>query len=259
LNARKLAILRTLRLYRPLQSLTNRATRERRVRFYSQFVTRGQLCFDIGANVGHVADALLRLGARVVAVEPQGECIRILQRRYKNNPDIVLVWAAADEGEGTGALHVSDHDKISSMSTSWMEAVTKSRRFSDFRWTRSEDVKTVSLDSLTKKYGTASFCKIDVEGYELNVVRGLSKPIPLISFEFTPEYIETTLAVIEHLEALGQYSYNYSLDGSIKLASDKWLSTSEIIRQLSLFTSESKTGNVYARLPALPDTNHTFS
>jgi FkbM family methyltransferase len=233
--------------------------REKRVRFYSQFVRKGDLCFDIGANVGHVADALLRLGATVVAVEPQSECVGILQRKYKKNKHIVLVRAAADEKEGVRPLHVSDNDKISSMSTSWIEAVTTSRRFSDFRWTRSEEVKTASLDSLTRTYGAASFCKIDVEGYELNVILGLSTPIPLISFEFTPEYIQTTIAVIKHLETLGQYCYNYSVDGSTKLALDKWLSAGEITRQLSLFTSESKTGDVYARLPALADTSHTSS
>jgi hypothetical protein len=140
-----------------------------------------------------------------------------------------------------------------------MEAVTKSRRFSDFRWTRSEEVKTVSLNSLTKTYGTASFCKIDVEGYELNVIRGLSTAIPLISFEFTPEYIQTAVAVIERLETLGQYNYNYSLDGSMKLASDKWVSASEITRLLSRFSPESRAGEVYARLPTLPDTSHKSS
>ena len=37
-----------------------------------------------------------------------------------------------------------------------------------------------------KEFGKPAFCKIDVEGYEYKVIKGLSEPLNTVSFEFTP-------------------------------------------------------------------------
>ncbi len=226
----------------------NYVLHRKRIRFYSQFVKKGQLCFDIGANVGDRADAFLKLGARVIAVEPQTECIGILQRKYKDNSRLVIVPAAVDEKQGVQLLHICTEDKMSSLSSQWIRAVTTSGRFSHFKWTRSQQVNVVTLDSLVDKYGTPSLCKIDVEGYELNVIRGLSTQIPVISFEFTPELLEVAITVVEYLKGLGRYKFNYSLEESMRLALDEWVLSDEIIHVLASFTLESKTGDVFAKL-----------
>src|SRR4051794_16322556 len=51
-------------------------------RLYRQFVRPGDLVFDIGANRGGKCAAFLRLGARVVAVEPNPGCVTALRRRF---------------------------------------------------------------------------------------------------------------------------------------------------------------------------------
>jgi len=60
-----------------------RAERERRElemfgHFYRVFVAAGDLCFDVGANLGNRTRCFRQLGCTVVAVEPQGECFRKL-------------------------------------------------------------------------------------------------------------------------------------------------------------------------------------
>jgi tRNA G37 N-methylase Trm5 len=54
--------------------------RHRMYRLYSEFVSAGDLVFDIGANIGDYAEMFARLGARVVAVEPNPELIVDLKK-----------------------------------------------------------------------------------------------------------------------------------------------------------------------------------
>src|SRR6266516_6611151 len=59
-------VLRSLRIY-----YGNRSQRAAMDRLYGQFVQSGDLVFDVGAHVGDRVGAFRRLGATVVAVEPQ--------------------------------------------------------------------------------------------------------------------------------------------------------------------------------------------
>jgi hypothetical protein len=63
-------------------------------RFYAQFLRRGDLCFDLGAHVGDRVRAFSRLGARVVAVEPDPLCAALLKRWSGGHPEITLREAA---------------------------------------------------------------------------------------------------------------------------------------------------------------------
>ena len=44
---------------------------EKRFNFYSGFINKGNICFDIGANYGNRTEVFLKLGSEVIAVEPQ--------------------------------------------------------------------------------------------------------------------------------------------------------------------------------------------
>jgi hypothetical protein len=62
--------------------------------FYAQFLGHGALCFDVGANYGVKAEVFLRLGAKVIAFEPQAECVREIRARVGPHPNLVIVDAA---------------------------------------------------------------------------------------------------------------------------------------------------------------------
>ncbi len=51
-------------------------------RFYAEFIPPGSLCFDIGAHVGSRIRAWRKLGASVVAVEPQIDFVGVLEKLY---------------------------------------------------------------------------------------------------------------------------------------------------------------------------------
>lgn len=154
-------------------------------RFYSHFISKESLCFDIGANVGDVTEIFLALGARVISVEPQTVCLRALQRRYGTNPNVSIVGKAVAEEPGNTELYVCEYNSgISTMSPRW---VKQSRYAGLFKWNKTVSIETVTLDSLIDSYGLPQFCKIDVEGFERQVLSGLTHCIPFVSFEFRVE------------------------------------------------------------------------
>lgn len=144
------------------------------VRFHGALVQEGDLVFDIGANVGDMTALYLHLGARVVSMEPQEECLKRLERRFGNHPLVSIVPMAVGAVEGEQEMLLSDiRSPLSSMSPGWIAAVKSSGRFPYYAWGRSVAVPVTTLDSLIASYGEPAFCKIDVEGFEREVFKGL--------------------------------------------------------------------------------------
>jgi FkbM family methyltransferase len=218
------------------------------IRFYSQFIKEDDLCFDIGANLGNRTSIFSKLGATVVAVEPQEYCVKLLYRKFKKNDHIVIVNTALGERDGEGELMISDAHTISSFSEDWIDSVKASGRFSNYRWDRKKTVQMTTLDRLIEKYGRPVFCKIDVEGYELQVIRGLSDAIDCISFEFIPEFSKPVVDAVKHLSVLGNYKFNYSLGESMSFALSEWVSQDEIVDILLAIRDKNIYGDIYARL-----------
>jgi Methyltransferase FkbM domain len=131
------------------------------------------------------------------------------------------------------------------MSTEWIDRVRGSGRFGA-DWTDRATVPVTTLDALIGRYGTPSFCKIDVEGYEEAALTGLSTPVRAISLEFTPEYLDSTERALAKLQELAEYRFNYSLGDSLELAEGRWLSRSDVLARLCTYGARSF-GDVYAR------------
>src|SRR3712207_149144 len=111
------------------------------MRFYAQFVRPGDLCFDIGAHVGNRLRALSRLGARVVALEPQPDCMNLLCRWYGHHLNIELIEQAVGATPGTRTLFVSERTPtVTTLSRSWITAVGTTPGFAGVRWDRSMPV-----------------------------------------------------------------------------------------------------------------------
>jgi len=143
---------------------------------------------------------------------------------------------------------ISDASTISSLSIEWVNAVRKSNRFQNHNWGGVEIVRTTTLDRLISQYGLPSFIKIDVEGFEYEVIKGLSTPVNILSLEFTPEFIESTFNCINYLSKLGRIELNYSLRESMTLSLINWISPQEMIEILSKFRNDDKLyGDVYIR------------
>ena len=102
-------------------------------------------------------------------------------------------------------------------------------------------------------HGQPRFIKIDVEGFEAEVVRGLSQSVPALSFEWTPEYLAATHDCFAHLAGLGFAQANYSLGESMRFALDQWDSLEAVERALTDYRHDTVVfGDVYVRSSAEP-------
>jgi len=241
-----------LRDWRAQRSLAQWTPQDRRMQaFYARFLAPGDLCFDIGANIGNRVKIFLALGARVVAVEPQRECARVLESAFARRSGFALVEKALGSAEGRAEMLISDADTISSLSPEWIAAVTESGRFADQHWDRKRVVEVTTLDQLIARHGVPAFVKIDVEGFEAEVVRGLSQPVKALSIEYTPECMESTLACVDHLATLGESEHNFSLAESMELSRPDWMDRAELADYLrGLGDAPDVWGDVYVRFAA---------
>ena len=215
--------------------------------FYGRFIKAGDLCFDVGANVGNRTDVFLRLGARVIAVEPQPFCVATLTRRFGGDGRVTLVPKALGRSPGQGQLQVSQAHTLSSMSADWIRTVKASGRFRDYEWRQKITVPVTTLDELIADYGTPAFCKIDVEGFELPVLQGLSRPLRAVSFELTPEYIDSAIACLTHLASLGPTEFNYSIAETMEMELPQWVDAGTMVQALASLPDRSIFGDIYAR------------
>ena len=217
-------------------------------RFYAQFIGQGDLCFDVGAHVGNRLHVWAQLGARVVGVEPQPACIGLLRRWYGRNPQITLVEEAIGAAPGETTLFVSAATPtVTTLSQPWIEAVQQADSFAAVRWEEAVTVKVTTLDELIARYGEPKFCKIDVEGFELEVLRGLSRPLAALSFEYIGAARELAIGCIERLAELGEYTFNESPGEQHRWQSAHWRSAAETIQWLETLSTASGSGDIYAR------------
>lgn len=233
------------------------------MQFYSQFISSGDLVFDIGANLGTKTDAFLRLDARVIAVEPQARCVDRLRSRLQKFTNLTIIQCALGAESGLAELMVpsageGDH-ALGSLSEGWINAVKQSGRFSCYEWDECQVVPVTTLDALIEQFGVPAFVKIDVEGFEYEVIKGLSQPLKMLSLEFTPEFIESTWACLDRLAESGLIKCNFAIGKSAELDRQQWMSVSKL-KQTLLSMPEFRDdvfffGDVYVRCLSREDSS----
>ena len=191
--------------------------------FYRPMVRTGSLCFDLGANVGQKTRSFRLLGARVVCIEPDPSALRVLAHEFGHDPDVVVVPKAVGGLAGHARLHLGDSSTISSMSMKWMQLAARTERLAGREWPETIDVEVTTLDDLINQFGVPDFCKVDVEGLEPEVFKGLTQSVPALSFEFQPEALDIVNLVLDRLDELAQYTFNYSFSSPMKWQLMGWV------------------------------------
>ena len=233
-------ILRSLRIY-----YGNRTRRAAMDRLYSRFVQRGDLVFDIGAHVGDRIAAFRRLGARVVAAEPQPALATLLRWMYRR--DVVIEPVAVGAREGTIALKINvANPTVSTASDAFVRAARGAPGWEAQAWTRTVPVPVTTLDALIARHGVPAFIKIDVEGFEADVLAGLTQAVPALSFEFTTIQRDVALACIARCVALGYVRFNAALGESQILVHGDGIAADAITHWLAELPHTANSGDIYA-------------
>ncbi len=216
---------------------------------YGRFVKPGDLVFDIGAHVGDRIAAFRRLGARVVAVEPQPALIRTLKLIYRRDGAVTIEPVAVGRSAGMLELKLNiDNPTVSTASEDFLRAAHGAPGWEGQAWTRIIRVPVTTLDMLVARHGPPTFIKIDVEGFEAQALAGLTRPSPALSFEFTTIQRDVAFACIERCAGLGYTRFNAMLGESHALVHPDWLSAPEIAAWLHALPHEANSGDIYAQL-----------
>ena len=194
-------------------------------RLYRPFLGPGDLAFDIGAHVGNRTRIWAGLGARVVAIEPQADLATWLRWQFKGRGEITVVETALAAEPGPASMHVDPtNPTVTTLSGAWIDQVTSGEGFEGVDWKPPIEVEATTLDRLIAIHGLPDFMKIDVEGFEAEVLKGLSQPVKALSLEFLPAALDVALEAIDRLETLGRYRYNVSFGEGMAFDLADWQS-----------------------------------
>jgi FkbM family methyltransferase len=211
-------------------------------KFYSKLINKNELCFDIGANIGKKSEILLKIGANVMAFEPQKKCIPkllLLKSKYKK---FNFESLALDNKEGQKHLFLSNYSEIATLSQSFVDIY----KYKNVHWTGKETVKTITINEAIKQFGNPYYCKIDVEGYEYEILSILKYKIPLIEFEVVAGFQEKAIDLIKLLNEKNT-SFNYTLNEHPEFKCTPWVKIDEITKIIRFFPKRLIHANVFIK------------
>jgi FkbM family methyltransferase len=219
--------------------------RRRETDFYRNLLKgfrQGDLIFDIGAHTGSKTATFLRLGARVVAVEPDEVNQVILEEQFLRyrlaRRPVAIVRKAVSDGNAVETMWVDEPGSaMNTLSPKWVETLRgDAARFGHrLEFAHRKEVETTTLEQLIVTYGLPFFVKIDVEGYEQNVLRGMHRAVPYLSFEVNlPEFRPEGLRCVELLGRLARDGeFNYAADCRRGLILQEWLGQQDFVEVLN--------------------------
>jgi FkbM family methyltransferase len=234
-------------LYRGVADRSWILARDRQIDFYRRLLPElrhGDLIFDVGANEGLKTDLFLRMGARVVAIEPDETNQLILQERFVKlrlvrRPVVIVGKALSDKNTMESMWIDGPGSAVNTLSQKWATTLRENKARHMYShcgldFVQRRTIETTTLEELIAEHGRPLFIKIDVEGYELNVIRGLRRPVPYLSFEVNfPEFRPESLQCVALLGGLAVNSkFNYAVDCERGLVLERWLNSAEFLQVL---------------------------
>ena len=170
------------------------------------------LIFDIGFNVGEFTQTCFNKykECSVIAVEANPNLCNAVSQHFFTNYNFSLLNNLASNKEGEEIDFYISHNAtgVSTASTEFMEnsRFTKGSKHlgeNSINWAEPIKVQSTTIDAMIERYGMPDLIKIDVEGYEYNVLSGLTQKANDICFEWHEEETDNLYKILEHLQSLG--------------------------------------------------------
>jgi FkbM family methyltransferase len=238
-------VIRSLGIYRGWTQIQRTLAMDT---LHRQFVKPGELAFDIGAHVGDRVASFRRLGAKVVAIEPQPAFGRMLGMFYARDFNVNVERVAIGRHAGDVRMMINtDNPTVSTASNAFIHAAQDAPGWQDQHWDKSIRVPMTTLDALIDRHGVPAFIKIDVEGYEEEVLAGLTQPVAALSFEFTTIQRDVAGGCIDRCSALGLTLFNAAIGESQEIGD--WRSGEKMRQWIDELPFEANSGDIYAMRP----------
>ena len=186
-------------------------------------------CLDVGANVGDFTTCTLKLGAAaVVAFEPVPTTFAALSKAVDGDRRATLVQSAVGAATGQVDIFVPE-DSVDSVLASLDPALVPG---GDHRGIKAISVPLTSLDACEFTKGRRfDILKIDVEGFELEVLRGAqhmleSNPPKVVQFEFNSHHAHRHQTLRDFASLMPRHRFHRLAASSLRpLDVDHYLST----------------------------------
>lgn len=189
--------------------------------FYKEFLQshpyKNELIFDVGANMGRKSFIFLKLAKKVIAFEPSERLFLFLKKRFKQENILLFNCALGSSVSTLDFFIIEGNEAYNSLNRKHIESTAKQRGVVTKNNVKPIKVKVDILENFIQEYGIPKYIKIDVEGHECDVIKGLITPVPLLSFEANlPEFRLETINAIRYLQTLSnnKYSFNFATDFS---------------------------------------------
>jgi Methyltransferase FkbM domain len=134
------------------------------------------------------------------------------------------------------------------VSTDFIAAAANAPGWESQAWSKRIRVPLTTIDALIARHGMPAFIKIDVEGFEAEVLAGLGQPVQALSFEFTLIQRGIARACVERCSTLGYARFNAILGESQTFQHSDWIDANAIARWLDELPPAANSGDVYAAL-----------
>lgn len=183
-----------------------------------------RILFDIGSNKGLYTDANSKNYDKFILVDANKDLCNQLRNKYNNNPNIIIEQKIVSKDK-TDIFYISNADTISTCDIEW---ITNSRFSKSYNFTKTIGNESITIDQLVEKYGIPTYIKIDVEGYEYNVLKSMSKKYCPIGFEWAEEKKDELLLSLDYLKELGFENFCLQKEDNYTFVPEKWISYTEI-------------------------------
>lgn len=187
-------------------------------------LTKFELALDIGSFTGDSVVGIQSMGYKhIVCIEPDPHNFDKLKSNYGKNATITLIKkAVSDKSEEIIKLcSTRNLPFLNSLDPKWL---TKTRHNQFYRPNQYEevDVETITIPDIIELVGKSpDYIKIDVEGWEKQVIRCIKEKPELVSFEWISERLDDNLSCISMLRDLGFSKFYICMGEELPLEIDE--------------------------------------